>query len=102
MRTFFEDKEFEGAEVVDDLAFARGFPVWRLKMHSDAKANMVARYPLLDANDVLYDLEADPHQEHPIDDREIVAACERHMAQLLTQSQAPAEVFARFGLVPGS
>ena len=49
LRSFFEDREFEGAEVVDDLAFARGFPVWRLELHPDAKANVVVRYPLLDA-----------------------------------------------------
>ena len=40
-----------------------------------------------------------PHQEHSIADSEIVAACERDMAQLLRDSQAPAEVLTRFGLV---
>ena len=98
MRSFFERIEFEGAEVVEDLAFARGYPVWRLRMRPDAKANMVSRYPLLDARDALYDLRADPNQTRPLDDPEAVARCRDRIAGLLRENDAPAEVFARFGL----
>lgn len=98
MRSHFEALEFEGAEIIDDLAFAKGFPVWRLRMHPDAKANMIARYPLLDAEDALYDLIEDPQQIAPLDDPALAAACHRKMAQLLTRHHAPVEIFARFGL----
>ncbi len=98
MRSFFERIEFEGAEVIDDLAYARGFPVWRLRMRPDAKANMVSRYPLLDARDALYDLAIDPQQTRPLDDPEIARTCRDRIAGLLKESEAPAEIFARFGL----
>ena len=98
MRSFFERIEFEGAEVVDDLAWARGFPVWRLRMRPDAKANMVSRYPLLDARDALYDLDADPGQTRPLDDPATARACRDRIAVLLKENDAPAEMFARFGL----
>ncbi|OQM74156.1 sulfatase [Manganibacter manganicus] len=98
MRTFFEHIEFEDAEVVDDLSYARGFPVWRLRMHPEAKANMVRRYPLLDAQDALYDLEADPLQQTPLSQPEIAQRCRDMIARLLREHEAPPEIFTRFGL----
>jgi arylsulfatase A-like enzyme len=98
MRSFFEQLEFREAEVVDDLAYARGFPVWRLRMRPEAKANMVGRYPLLDAHDALYDLEADPFQTRVVSDPVIAKRCLAAIARLLREHQAPAEVFKRFGV----
>ena len=60
MRTYFEEIEFEGADTIDTLQFTRGYPVWRLPVHPDARANMVRRYPLLDPRTVLFDLDSDP------------------------------------------
>lgn len=98
MRSHFEASEFEDAEVVNDLAYARGFPVWRLRMQPNGKANMVARYPLLDAEDALFDLEHDPDQATPLDDPNLMDACHQEMSKLLTYHGAPAEMFTRFGL----
>lgn len=98
MRSFFEGIEFKDAEVVDDLAYARGFPLWRLRMRPEAKANMVRRYPLLDAHDALYDLKADPFQKKPLTDPVIAAHCRASIARLLVEHQAPPEIFRRFGL----
>ena len=98
MRTFFEAIEFEGATFVDDVPYAGAFPVMRLPMQRDAKANMVARYPLLDARDALYDLPSDPRQEHPLDDPGRMARCRAEIARLLAQNAAPAEIYARFDL----
>ena len=67
-------------------------------MRPDAKANMVSRYPLLDARDALYDLAIDPQQTRPLDDPEIARTCRDRIAGLLKESEAPAEIFARFGL----
>lgn len=96
MRSHFEQMEFEGAELVDDLAYARGFPVMRLKIHPDAKANMIRRYPLLDANDVIYDLASDPGQETPLNDPAVRDRCCREVLRLLAEHEAPAELTSRF------
>jgi hypothetical protein len=65
MRTFFEPKEMAGAELVGPFGFTKGMPVLKLPLVPDAAANMIHRYPLLDARTVLYDLERDPQQKAP-------------------------------------
>jgi arylsulfatase A-like enzyme len=101
MRTFFEQKEFEGAEVERRLAFTRGYPVWRLPVRGDANANMTRRYPLLDARTVLFDLAQDPHQLEPVQDPVQEARIRRAVAALLRRHEAPAELFRRYGLTEG-
>lgn len=98
MRSFFEKLEFEAAEIVTDLEWARGYPLWKLPLHPDARANMIARYPLLDAVDAIYDLVADPDQKTPLNDPAREAECHQAMARLLLRHKAPAEIFERFAL----
>jgi arylsulfatase A-like enzyme len=99
MRTFFEAKEFEGAQAVESLGFTRGYPVWRVPVHRDARANMVRRYPLLDARTVLFDLATDPEQRSPIVLPDVEAQIRRSIVRLLHEHEAPAEVFVRYGLI---
>jgi arylsulfatase A-like enzyme len=98
MRTFFEASEFEDAQIVRSLPFAQGFPVWRLPVRKDAKANMTRRYPLLDARTVLFDLATDPRQRAPIDDARQEDRIRAAIVRLLARNDAPAEVYARYGL----
>jgi arylsulfatase A-like enzyme len=98
MRTFFEASEFAGAEVVHSLPFAQGFPVWRLPVRKDAKANMTRRYPLLEARTVLFDLAIDPEQRMPVDDPPLEARIRTQITALLARNDAPAELYARYGL----
>lgn len=101
MRTYFESTEFGHAELVAPLEFTRDFPVLRLPLRSDSKANMTKRYPLLDAKTVLYDLATDPEQRHPIDDPELHRRMRDAVAAQLLANQAPPEMFARYGLALG-
>jgi arylsulfatase A-like enzyme len=98
MRTFFEASEFADAEVVRSLPFAQGFPVWRLPVRKDAKANMTRRYPLLEARTVLFDLATDPHQRLPIEDPVQEARIRERIAALFAKNDAPSELYARYGL----
>ncbi|ANN66612.1 sulfatase [Bordetella bronchialis] len=98
MRTFFEAKEFEGAQLVDPLPFTQGYPVMRLPMRADAKANMTRRYPLLEAKTALYDLDNDPEQRRPLDAPEIEQRMRAAVAAQLRANNAPAEMFRRYGL----
>jgi hypothetical protein len=47
---------------------------------------------------MLFDLEKDPAQEAPIQDREIEKRMIKHMVRLMRASDAPAELYERFGL----
>ena len=47
---------------------------------------------------MLFDLKADPKQEHPIDDPEVEARMIRLMVDLMTANDAPPEQFERLGL----
>jgi arylsulfatase A-like enzyme len=99
MRSFFEPEEFRAAEVTQ-LPFTRGYPVWRLPVQRDAKANMVRRYPLLEAKTALFDLQQDPSQRHPIDDPAVETRIRKSIVSLLRANDAPAELYQRYGLVP--
>ncbi len=98
MRTYFEAREFEGAQRVDALPFTRGYPLWRLPIAKDAPANMTRRYPLLDARTALFDMTADPAQLAPLDDPAVEARIRRAIVALLEANDAPPEVFRRYGL----
>jgi arylsulfatase A-like enzyme len=98
MRSYFEAIEFSDAQVVDSLPFTRGYPVWKLPIRMDAKANMTRRYPLLDARTVIYDIDADPEQRSPLEDPVLEAELTGKLLALLQQNDAPAELYSRYGL----
>jgi len=98
MRTFFEAEEFAGAALVEPLAFTQGFPVMKLPVLAQSKGNMTRRYPLLEASTVLYDLQNDPQQRHPIKDPDIEQRIRRDIAAHLRANHAPHEMFTRYGL----
>ena len=100
MRTFFEAREFQDAEVVNSLPFAQGYPVWRLPVRKDAKANMTQRYPLLEARTVLFDLATDPQQREPIQDVQQEQRIRAQIAALFARNDAPRELYRRYGLEP--
>jgi arylsulfatase A-like enzyme len=98
MRSYFEAAEFGNAEAVAALPFTQGYPLWKLPIRMDAKANMTRRYPLLDARTVIYDMEADPSQRTPLDDPQLEARLTAKLVALLRLNDAPAELYARYGL----
>lgn len=98
MRSFFEPQEFAGAELVGPLPFTKGMPVLKLPLVPDAAANMIHRYPLLDARTALYDLATDPGQTAPAEAPAEAARLAAMMARLMTEQEAPAEALLRLGL----
>jgi arylsulfatase A-like enzyme len=99
MRTYFEAIEFGGAQRVDGFGFARGFPLWRLPVHPEARANMGRRYPLLDPGTRLFDLERDPAQRTPVNDPGVEARVRAAITSLMRCHEAPAEAYERYNLV---
>ncbi|AHF77269.1 Putative sulfatase [Sodalis praecaptivus] len=98
MRTFFEPIELQNATLFGPLDFTKDIPVLKLPVLAEAKANMLSRYPLLEAQTVLYDLAADPGQKHAV----VIKEQEKKMITLLREEMlahdAPAEAFRRLNL----
>ena len=60
--------------------------------------------PWLDAHSfgtLLFDVENDPAQEHPLKDPKIEARMIRHMLRLMRENDAPREEYSRMGLEAG-
>ena len=102
MRSFFEPIELVNATLFGPFDFTKGCQVLKLPVIAQAKANMISRYPLLDAKTVLYDLGDDPGQTMP---RQIAEIEQRMIALMIAEMRAldtPAEVYRRLGLEPGA
>ena len=48
---------------------------------------------------MLFDLQADPGQLHPIENPDVEAVMLNHLVRLMHQNDAPAEQFTRLGLL---
>ncbi|GGH24199.1 sulfatase [Alsobacter metallidurans] len=98
MRSFFEPIELAQATLFGPFDFTKGCQVLKLPVVADAKANMVSRYPLLEAETALYDLSSDPGQTVP---RRLAEVEERMIGLLIGEMRAhdaPIEVYRRLGL----
>ncbi|MFJ6532758.1 sulfatase [Microbacterium sp. NPDC091662] len=90
MRGRFASNEFQGAELVDPLPFMKG--IRPLRLTGRAQINPYTYGTLL------FDLHADPAQEHPLDDAEQELRMLRLLARLLRENDAPASQYARLGI----
>lgn len=75
-----------------DLLFGRGDPSAVREINNNSLTN-AANY-----GDLLFDLETDSEQEHPLEDAEICARLAGCMVRLMHENDAPAEQFLRIGL----
>ena len=77
------------------------YPVYRFPadiIHwCNASQEFVGRSPY-NAETLLFDIETDYAQEHPIEDMELESACIAQLKQCMEQYDAPAEQFERMGL----
>lgn len=105
MRTFFEPVEMRNATLFGPFDFTKGVQVLKLPAVAEAKANMTARYPPLDARTAMYDLTNDPGQESPLGgaDAGLTAEEDRMVGLMTTEMRshdAPVEAYRRLGLTP--
>jgi hypothetical protein len=99
LKSLFLPEELATASLSGPLPFTKGAPV--LKVPVAPEGPWFRGYPpdtLLEDTTRLYDVEADPGQEHPLED----AAAERRlialMRRLMVLNDAPPEALARVGL----
>ncbi|MFJ2133387.1 hypothetical protein ACIOMQ_21315 [Streptomyces sp. NPDC087845] len=90
MRGRFTPAELKNAELVPPFPFTKEVPLVRVPGH--AMSNPYAFGTLL------YDLETDPEQQHPLIDDELELRMATLLTDLLRASDAPREQYVRLGL----
>jgi arylsulfatase A-like enzyme len=95
MRGFLRADNLRNAELHAPLSFTRGMPVMKVPTEGWA----AAKGEVLQTR--LWDVQSDPLQSRPLDDKAVEAAMVGHMTRLMRECDAPAEQFARLGLEAG-
>lgn len=90
MRGRFDPVEFDGMELTEPFSFTKG--VRPLRLTGRAQVNPYVFGTLL------FDIEKDPEQEHPLDDADTELRMLRLLAQLLKENDAPTSQFERLGI----
>jgi arylsulfatase A-like enzyme len=94
MRVPFSMEEMRTATLHEGFGFTKGSPVLRIEGGRGAKID-----PDHERNrTMLFDLENDPGQEHPIDDADVEKKMTEHMVGLMKANDAPPEQWERLGL----
>lgn len=95
----FTRAEIEGAEIVRDLPFARGWPVMRLPVSQDSVwYGLHGPGAFEDATTALYDIAADPGQGTPLASEAAEAEMVALLRAALAEHGAPPEASVRLGL----
>ncbi|NLD45318.1 MAG: sulfatase, partial [Chloroflexi bacterium] len=92
----FSPEELRDATLAPPLPFSKGAPL--LRIPARAPTNKDIAPALLDT--LLFDLESDPAQEHPLEDADgaVEARMVEHLVRLMRENDAPPEQYARLGL----
>ncbi|MBT9776598.1 sulfatase-like hydrolase/transferase [Clostridium sp. MCC353] len=91
-------EEMNSVEAFAGFNFTKGMPVWKMKGGYGIKTMGFPPKKLLEFGTLLYDLEEDPMQEHPIKDEEVEKRMKINMVQLMMENDAPEEQYIRIGL----
>jgi arylsulfatase A-like enzyme len=92
MRHTFDVEELQAIELAEPFDFTKGCPTMKIEGRTNGWRD-IHRFGTL-----LFDLEADPTQEHPIEDKAVEARMVEHLVQLMKANDAPPEQFERLGL----
>lgn len=94
MRSLFGPNELQDLELAPPFAFTKG-----------CRTLKVEARPWLNPHEygtLLFDLESDPRQEHPLDRPEVEELMIRHLVRLMKANDAPGDQFERLGLTGAS
>jgi hypothetical protein len=89
LHTFRVD-ELRNATLVEPFPFTKGCPLLRVPGIQPLEPALLGT--------MLFDLDHDPRQEHPVDNPAVEARMVAHLMRLMRQNDAPAEQFERLGL----
>jgi hypothetical protein len=85
--------ELQDIELVEPYRFTKGCRLMKI----EASGSVGSLNPYLWGS-MLFDLQFDPGQEHPIMDQDIEKRMAAYMVELMRQTDAPAEQYLRIGL----
>lgn len=94
MNSMFSEEELKTARLHPGFSFTKEIPVMKIK----AKVNARIRDTQQTGKDLLFDLVIDPGQMQPLENEEIKAELLEKMTELLKESEAPDEIYLRYGL----
>ena len=98
MEKLFSMDEMKSSRLVDCLPFTKGAPLLRIEISpevGETGLNCVANW---EGGAALYDLYVDPSQENPLEDELVVERLTQAIRGEFMLHDAPAEVFAHYGL----
>jgi arylsulfatase A-like enzyme len=96
MNKIFSVEEMRGMEIGEAFDFTKGCPT--MKIPSGA---WVRDYPQARRQEtMLFDLEAEPQQQHVLQDAQVEQRMIDHLVRLMKANDAPVEQFERLGLTP--
>lgn len=94
MREVFSLEELHGMKAHPGFSFTKGCQVWQVPSHGIPELEFDAH----SFGNLLYDIDKDPRQEHPLDDPGLEDRMIDLMLDLMEQDDAPAEQYERLGL----
>jgi len=100
LRTPFTVKELQEATLAEPFSFTKGISV--LKVPGNIQLSSLLPKEVREGlryDTMLFDLESDPKQEHPIHDDKIEQMMKAHILKLMKENDAPEEQYKRMGLV---
>ena len=99
MKEFFSIEELQEAKLIESMPFSRSAPV--LKIPATPKSPFYSHQgpgTLKDTESALFDLLADPLQNHPLDDAPVLQRMHRMAIAQMNIQHAPLEYFQRLDL----
>lgn len=99
MSEMFSVDELQEAQLAPPQGYTRGVPL--LRVPATPKSIQYKRHGPASQHDtetVLFDLQADPGQLHPVEDPAVSARLREHIVRLMKENHAPPEYFTRLDL----
>jgi len=93
MGDMFSVDELKTAQMAEPFSFTKGCPVMRIGHGGQWVGKSVEKFPTL-----LYDLQSDPQQEHPLKNAKIEQRMIEHLVREMRACDAPAEQYERLGV----
>ena len=92
MRNRFSVKEMQSAQFVEGFSFTKGMHVLRIPTPVKTVGGLNR------GDELLFDLQEDPREEHPLNDETIKRRLKDAMIALLKENDAPREIFEAYDL----
>lgn len=95
MRDFFSAEELQTIQLHEGFSFTKQIPVMQIAAKEDTSGDTTLKSR---KGNLLFDLQSDPRQCHPIRDEELEKIMIKQMIKLMRENDAPPEQFERLGI----